>query len=108
MPSPKVYSASTAPSGPYTKPAFYAAVTARLRRADVVVAEGVGGDRRNSVLVGALTLSYTVLRFNRRAKLVRQDVDYAAPGVPVMRPDVSIEEFAAGWQRVPLAHRLMM
>jgi len=91
------------------KPAFYAAVTARLTRADVVVAEGVGGGRRKrSVLVGALTLSYTVLRFNRRAKLVEQDIDYAALGVPVVRPDLSLEEFAAGWRRVPLAHRLLM
>jgi hypothetical protein len=91
------------------KPAFYAAVTTRLKRADVVVAEGVGGGRgKRSVLVGALTLSYTVLRFNRRAKLVEQDIDYRALGVPVVRPDVSVEEFAAGWRQVPLAHRLMM
>jgi hypothetical protein len=91
------------------KPAFYAAVTSRLRRADVVVVEGVGGGRgKRSVLIGALTLSYTVLRFNRRAKLVEQDIDYAALGVPVVRPDVNLEEFAAGWRRVPLAHRLMM
>jgi hypothetical protein len=91
------------------KPAFYAAVTVRLKRADIVVVEGVGGGRRKrSVLVGALTLSYTVLRFNRRAKLVEQDIGYAALGVPVVRPDVSSEEFAAGWRRVPLAHRLVM
>ncbi len=89
------------------KPAFYAAVTTRLKRADVVVAEGVGAGER-SVLTGALTLSYTVLRFNRRAGLVTQDIDYAALSVPVVRPDVSAAEFAAGWQRVPLAHRLMV
>jgi hypothetical protein len=91
------------------RPAFYAAVATRLRRADVVVVEGVGGGRRErSVLVGALTLSYTVLRFNRRAGLVVQDIDYAALGVPVVRPDVSHEEFGAGWRRVPVAQRLMM
>lgn len=93
------------------KPAFYAAVTNRLRRVDIVVAEGVGGGagrRKRSALASALTLSYTVLRFNRRAKLVEQNIDYAALGVPVVRPDVSAEEFAAGWQRVPLAHRLLM
>ncbi|MEV0807876.1 hypothetical protein [Micromonospora sp. NPDC050200] len=91
------------------KPAFYAAVTTRLKRANVVVAEGVGGgQRKRSVLVSALTLSYTVLRFNRRAKLVKQDIDYSALGVPVVHPDVSSEEFAAGWRRVPLAHRLVM
>jgi hypothetical protein len=91
------------------KPAFYAAVTARLRRADVVVAEGVGGGRRKrSVLLGALTLSYRVLRFNRRTRLVEQNINYAALGVPVVRPDVNVEEFAAGWRRVPWAHRLMV
>jgi hypothetical protein len=91
------------------KPAFYAAVAARLKRADVIVAEGVGGGRgKGSVLVGALTLSYRVTRFNRRAKLVEQHIDYAALGVPVVRPDVSHDEFAAGWRRVPPAHRLTM
>ncbi|MBB2947359.1 hypothetical protein FB565_007127 [Actinoplanes lutulentus] len=91
------------------KPAFYTAVTTRLKGADVVVVEGVGGgQRKRSVLVGALTLSYTVLRFNRRAKLVEQDIDYVALGVPVIRPDVSVEDFAASWRRVPLSHRLMM
>lgn len=73
------------------KPAFYAAVTARLKRADVVVVEDVGGGRgRSSVLVGALTLSYRVLRFNQRAKLVEQEIDYAALGVPVVRPSASM------------------
>ncbi|MEH1163793.1 hypothetical protein V6V47_00235 [Micromonospora sp. CPCC 205539] len=91
------------------KPEFYAAVTTRLKRADMVVVEGVGdGQGKSSVLVGALTLSYTVLTFNRRVKLVKQDIDYAALGVPVVRPDVSLDEFAAGWRRVPLATRLMM
>ena len=91
------------------KPAFYAAVTARLKRADVIVVEGVGGGGwRGSVLVSMLTLSYRVLRFNRRAKLVEQDIDYAALGVPVIHPDVRQDEFAAGWRRVPLAHRLTM
>jgi hypothetical protein len=91
------------------RPAFYTAVTARLRRADVIVTEGLGGARRQrSVLVSALTLSYTVLRFNRRVRLVEQNIDYAPLGVPVVRPDVSHEEFAVGWRRVPLAQRLMM
>ncbi|WP_433832917.1 hypothetical protein ACQP2E_17400 [Actinoplanes sp. CA-015351] len=91
------------------KPTFYAAVFTRLKRADLVVVEGVGGGRRkHSVLVSALTLSYRVLRFNRQAKLVEQDIDYRALGVPVVRPDVSLEDFTAGWRRVPLSHRLMM
>ncbi|HET6214891.1 MAG TPA: hypothetical protein VFE14_18630 [Micromonosporaceae bacterium] len=91
------------------RPAFYAAVTSRLKRADVIVAEGVGrGERGRSVLISALTLSYRVLRFNRRARLVRQDIDYASFGVEVLCPDVSRDEFVAGWKRAPLAHRLTM
>jgi hypothetical protein len=91
------------------KPEFFAAVTARLNRADVVVVEGVGGGRRKrSVLVGALMLSYTVLRFNRRGALVEQNIDYAALKALVVRPDMSLEEFVDGWHQVPLAHRLMV
>jgi hypothetical protein len=91
------------------KPGFYQAVATRLKRADMVVAEGVGGGRRKrSILASALTLSYTVLRFNRRAKLVEQNIDYSALGVAVLRPDVSLEEFEASWRRVPLLHRLAM
>jgi hypothetical protein len=91
------------------RPTFYKAVAAGLKRADVVVVEGVGGGRRRrSVMFSALTLSYRVLRFNRRAKLVEQDIDYAALGVPVVRPDVSLEEFADGWRRAPLRDRLVM
>ncbi|GAA1891587.1 hypothetical protein [Asanoa iriomotensis] len=91
------------------KPTFYSAVTRRLKAADVVVVEGVGGGgRKGSVLVGALTLSYRVLRFNRGAKLVEQRIDYAALGVPIVRPDVSKAEFADGWRRIPLKERLLM
>jgi hypothetical protein len=90
-------------------PEFYLAVTARLERADVVVVEGVGGGRRkSSVVLRALMLSYTVLRFNRRTKLVRQRINYAALGVPVIRPDFDTEEFTAGWRRLPLTDRLAM
>lgn len=91
------------------EPGFFKAVAARLRDADVVVIEGVGGgQKKRSVLTSALTLSYTVLRFNRRAKLVKQNIDYAALGVEVINPDVTLEEFETGWRKVPLVHRLML
>ncbi|GAB4055768.1 hypothetical protein [Catellatospora paridis] len=91
------------------EPEFYEAVTARLGKADVVVAEGVrGGGRRRSPLMGALMLSYTTLRFNRRMKLVKQDIDYRALGVPVINPDVTVEEFQDDWRKVPLGHRLVV
>ncbi|GEM_PF-769147 len=89
---------------------FYADVTSRLRSAQVIVAEGVGpgASRRSSVLFAALTLSYTILKFNRRAGLVEQDIDYQALGVPVVNPDVDADEFRTSWRRIPLAYRLMM
>jgi hypothetical protein len=91
------------------KASFYTDVAVRLRRADVVVVEGVGaGDRRGSVLVSALTLSYRVLKFNRRVGLVQQNIDYAALGKQLIHPDVSGGEFREGWRRVPLKDRLML
>jgi hypothetical protein len=90
------------------QPSFYRAVTTRLRRADVVVAEGVRRGRGGSVLVNALTFSYRVTRFNRRAGVVEQDIDYAALGVELICPDVDSAELRVGWRRVPLAHRVMV
>jgi hypothetical protein len=88
---------------------FYTEVAVRVKRADIAVVEGIGrGANDGSVLVGALTLSYRVLRFNRRVRLVRQDIDYAALGVELVRPDVSSVEFKEGWRQVPLRHRLVV
>jgi hypothetical protein len=89
------------------RPQFYRDVTARLRRAQLIVVEGVHGGRM-SPLFRALTLSYRVLGFNRRARLVEQDIDYKALGVPIIRPDVSADEFRADWRRVPWRERMMM
>jgi hypothetical protein len=91
------------------KQGFCTAVTRRLEQADVVVVEGVGGGRRKrSVLASALMFSYTVMRFNRRAGLVEQEIDYKALSVPIVHPDVSLEEFEASWRRMPLIDRLGM
>lgn len=90
------------------EPAFYEAVTTRLGNADIVVAEGIRSDRRRrSPLLAALMLSYTTLRFNRRMKLVQQTIDYRTLGVPVINPDVTVEEFEDDWRKVPLGHRLL-
>ena len=105
------------------QPGFYKEVTRRLGQADVVVLEGVGagpapgggagagggsGRRKGSVLFGALTFSYTALRFNRKAKLVEQDIDYGSLGAELVHPDVDTAEFETGWRRAPLRQRLMM
>ncbi|AEV84635.1 hypothetical protein ACWT_3612 [Actinoplanes sp. SE50] len=89
------------------QPGFYAAVTRRLTKADVIVAEGVRGGSRPSLLSGALTMSYSILRFNRRAGLVEEDIDYRALGRPVIEPDVTADEFAHGWRRIPVLHRML-
>lgn len=86
---------------------FYTQVAARVKHADIAVVEGVGRSGKDgSALVRALTLSYRVLRFNRRVRLVEQDIDYEALGVEVVRPDVTSAEFKEGWRLVPLRHRL--
>ena len=92
------------------EPAYYAAVTARLARAQVIVAEGVrpGAKRWPSALAAALTLSYSVLKFKRRAGLVEQDIDYGTLGVPVVNPDVDMDEFRVAWHRAPQSDRMMM
>ena len=84
-------------------PAFYAEVTRRLGGCAVVVAEGATG---RSVLGWALTLSYRVIPANRRCGLVEEDINLAALGVPVVRPDVSAAEFGRTWRTLPLRLRL--
>lgn len=84
-------------------PAFYREVTRRLGGCAVVVAEGVTG---RSAAVWALTLTYRIIPANRRSGLVRQRIDYAALGVPVVRPDVTSEEFGQSWRALPLWLRL--
>jgi hypothetical protein len=86
-------------------PGFYAEVQRRLAGCAVVVAEGVSG---RSVIISAITLSYRVIPANRRSGLVLQRIDYAALGVPVVRPDVSAEEFTRSWRTLPLRYRVLM
>jgi tetratricopeptide (TPR) repeat protein len=88
---------------------FYAQVQDRLRSADLVVAEGVTpGERRGSLLLRTLTLSYEVLRFNRRAGLVEQDLDYDSLGIPVINPDVNADAFLRAWRRIGFVYRLAL
>jgi hypothetical protein len=84
-------------------PAFYAEVTQQLGRCGVVVVEGVSG---RSALSWALTMTYRIIPANRRSGLVQQCIDYAALGVPVVRPDVTVEEFGRSWRTLPLWLRL--
>ncbi|AXH91648.1 hypothetical protein AB0N38_07505 [Micromonospora aurantiaca] len=86
-------------------PAFYAAVTKRLRECDLLVVEGVSG---RSAVGSALTLTYRAMPANRRSGLVTDPIPYASLGVEVLNPDVSAAEFAQGWRAMPLRYRLQM
>ncbi|MFI7490469.1 hypothetical protein ACIBXA_19015 [Micromonospora echinaurantiaca] len=86
-------------------PEFYAAVTQRLRRCDLLVVEGVRG---RSVLAWAVTLTYRVMPANKRSGLVVDNIAYRSLGVEVINPDVTTAEFAQGWRAMPLRYRLQL
>lgn len=101
------------------EPAFYEAVADRLRHCDLIVAEGVGGvatpeGRRKSsrggvtkAVVSALTLSYQLPAWFARTGLVEQNISYRSLGVPVRYPDMTDEQFMAGWRKVPMWQRAL-
>ncbi|MDO3703143.1 hypothetical protein Q3W71_15840 [Micromonospora sp. C28SCA-DRY-2] len=86
-------------------PEFYAAVTQRLRRCDLLVVEGVRG---RSVLGWAITLTYRVMPANKRSGLVVDTIAYRSLGVEMINPDLTTAEFAQGWRAMPLRYRLQM
>jgi hypothetical protein len=86
------------------EPAFYAAVRERLRRCDLIVAEGVG---RGSAAASALTETYRLATRFRRAGLVEQRIDYHSLGVPVLHPDLTGEQFDEGWRAAPVWERAL-
>lgn len=85
--------------------AFYQEVAEGLGRCDLVVAEGVGG---RSVVLAALTLAYGLPGRRRRLGLVKQHIDLAGLGVPVIRPDITAGEFRRGWRAVPVLQRTLV
>jgi hypothetical protein len=83
--------------------AYYQAVTERLRDCQLIVAEGVSGW---SPTTRALTLAYRLPGRSRRLGLTVQSIDYAALGIPVIRPDLTARQLARRWRAVPLLQRL--
>ena len=83
-------------------PAFYQAVTARVGECDLVVAEGVG----KTLITRALTLAYRLPGRSRRLDLVVQRIDFASLGIPVIRPDITTEQFRKRWRAIPVLPRL--
>ncbi|MFL6140577.1 MAG: hypothetical protein ACJ72N_01745 [Labedaea sp.] len=86
-------------------PRFYAEVAQRLRRCDLLVIEGVRG---RSLWVWAITLSYRIIPLNRRSGLVVDNIPYLSLGVPLINPDVTVDEIARGWGATPLRYRLLL
>lgn len=86
-------------------PRFYAEVTERLRRCDLLVVEGVRG---RSAISWAITLTYRIIPTNRRSGLAVQDIPYRSLGVPFINPDVTVAEYAQGWRAMPMRYRLIM
>jgi hypothetical protein len=100
------------------EPAFYAAVAERIRRCDLIMAEGVGrigpvdetGSRpagRRLAAVSALTSSYQLPARVERSGLVEQNIRYDTLGVPIRYPDMTAEQFATGWRAVPAWQRAL-
>ena len=87
------------------EPAFYGQVADRLRRCDLVVAEGIRG---GSVSAQAITAAYRRLDGSRRLGLVVQHIDFDALGVPVANPDMTDREFDGEFRKLPLRERMAM
>lgn len=82
---------------------YYQEVLRRMRSCHLVVAEGVSG---RSLAMSALTSVYRIAGRSRRLGLTSQHLDLHALGVPIINPDLTGEQFQAGWERVPILFRL--
>ncbi|MBO0870878.1 MAG: hypothetical protein J2P15_20175 [Micromonosporaceae bacterium] len=81
------------------QPAFYAEVARRLRDCQIVVAEGT--DMASSTgLAYAIAMRLTGQRHGHA--LVKQDIDYAALGVPTVWPELGDKRTSARHRRLPV------
>jgi hypothetical protein len=119
------------------EPGFYDAVAERLRRTDLVVAEGIGAPepepvadldletaslnwpgleideealraRRTSLAASAITASYRIPARFGNLGLVQDSIDYDDLGVPVLYPDMTDDDFAAGFRTLPAWQRALI
>jgi hypothetical protein len=84
---------------------FYREVTRRLRDCDLIVAEGAP----DTVATRALTMSYRFAHRNKRLNVETQDeqsLNLLKLQKRIIVPDISTEDFKAGWQRIPLHIRV--
>jgi hypothetical protein len=84
-------------------PDFYRSVTARLANCGLIVAEGISG---RSVTAWALTLAYRLPTRGRHLALTVQDIDYASLSIPIVRPDMTAQQFRKRWRSIPVLQRL--
>ncbi len=82
---------------------YYEEVTRRLQSCQLVVAEGVSG---RSTAITALTAAYRIPGRSKRLGLTTQQIDLSSLDVPIINPDVTGEQFDAGWRRLPIFFRL--
>jgi hypothetical protein len=80
------------------RPEFYDAVRERVSRCALVVAEGRPDTRPRVSLPG---LAYRLLRQRRRSRLVVQRLREETLGIPVVRPDLSLDEIRQRLRRLP-------
>jgi hypothetical protein len=119
------------------EPQFYAAVADRLRRAGLIVAEGVGAPeqapaaerdleiasldwpgleidaealrvRRGGLAASAITASYRIPARFGSLGLVEENIDYDQLGVPVLYPDMTDAAFDDGFRALPAWQRALI
>jgi hypothetical protein len=86
-------------------PAFYTAVTARLGRCSVVLAEGIQG---RSLIAQVLTAAYRLAGRHRKLDLVLQHIDFRQLTAEIINPDMTSRQLRAGMRAVPMVQRLLL
>jgi hypothetical protein len=88
------------------QPSFYDEVANRLRDVDLIVAEGIKSAAPEN---DPIMRMYQQFSRGPGRPIVVQNIDYASLGPPVLKPDLTGEEFDERMrQQVPLADRLLM
>jgi hypothetical protein len=85
--------------------AFYKHVTARVRRCDLAVVEGIVGKSHHAKAV--VSVYDLIDRFDHLG-LVVDNIDLRALSIPLVRPDMTGAAFDRNWKRAPIRHRLLL
>jgi hypothetical protein len=94
------------PMAHVAEPAFFEDVTARVRRCDLAVVEGiVGKSHHHAKTVGSV---YDLIDRFDHLGLVVEKIDFRASSIPLVRPDMTGAAFDRNWKRSPIRHRLLL